>query len=240
MKSEEIKRVIEAILFVSEKPLPLEEIKNVVEEKDSNLVRGIIQELKSEYIQQNRSFDIKEVAGGYQMITKPEFSAWLKKLYKTRFTEKLSGPALETLAIIAYKQPLTRAEMEAIRGVNVDGVLKTLLDRGLIRVAGRKDVIGRPIIYGTTKRFLEYFGLNSLEELPSLREFTEQDLSDEQIQQRISKNLYQRQLVDKEEQNAAVENKVPENTAENKEPENKEVENKGVENEGTQEPAQEG
>lgn len=240
MKSEEIKRVIEAILFVSEKPLPLEEIKNVVEEKDNNLVRGIIQELKNEYIQQNRSFDITEVAGGYQMITKPEFSVWLKKLYKARFTEKLSGPALETLAIIAYKQPLTRAEMEAIRGVNVDGVLKTLLDRGLIRVAGRKDVIGRPIIYGTTKRFLEYFGLNSLEELPSLREFTEQDLSDEQIQQRISKNLYQKHLVDKEEQKAAVENKVPENTVENKEPENKEVENKGVENEGTQEPAQEG
>ena len=192
MKSnEEIKRILEAILFVSEKPLSPLELKNVIEDADIGALREIVETLKNEYSQQGRSFQITEVAGGYQFLTKPEFGVWIKKLYKSRFTEKLSGPALETLAIIAYKQPLTRAEIEVIRGVNVDGVVKTLLERELIRVAGRKEVIGRPILYGTTKKFLEYFGLNSLESLPSLKEFSEQDVSEEQIQQRMSKNLYQ-------------------------------------------------
>lgn len=194
MNNEEIKKVVEAILFVSEKPIPLAEMKTVMEHAQLTEIQQAITELKNEYQGLNRSFEISEVAGGYQLMTRPEYGVWIKKLYKSQFTEKLSGPALETLAIIAYKQPLTRAEMEAIRGVNVDGVIKTLLERDLIRIAGRKDVIGHPILYGTTKRFLEYFGLNSLQALPSLKEFTEQDVSEEQIQQRMAKNLYQKQV----------------------------------------------
>lgn len=170
------KRIIEALLFASEKPISVEQFKEVLDDLDPRDIRALILELKDEYENLGRSFKIYEVAGGFQMATEPAYAEYLKKFYKTKFKDRLTKPALETLAIIAYRQPIARADIEDIRGVNVDGVIKTLMDRTLIRIIGRKDAPGRPIIYGTTKEFLDRFGLNSLAELPKLSEFTEQDL----------------------------------------------------------------
>ena len=173
----EARRIIEALLFASEKPITIEQIKDVLEEIDSRDIRAFLMELKLEYENLGKSFKIYEVAGGFQMATEPAYAEYLKKFYKVKYKDRLSRPALETLAIVAYRQPITRADIEDIRGVNVDGVIKTLLDRSLIRIVGRKDAPGRPIIYGTTKEFLDRFGLNSLSELPRLSEFTESDLN---------------------------------------------------------------
>ncbi len=175
MTNEDAKRIIEAVLFASDKPLTIEALKGVVEELEPHAIEVLVDELNQEYRAANRSFGIKAIAGGYQMLTDPLYREWVAKMYK-RPPDKLSGPALETLSIIAYKQPITRSEIEAIRGVNVDGVIHTLEERGLVRTRGRKDVVGRPILYGTTNEFLQYFGLKSLEELPRLREFQESDL----------------------------------------------------------------
>lgn len=165
------KSVFEALLFASEKPLTIEQIKNAVGNLSPNEVRLILEELQQEYEQANRGMRITEVAGGFQMITAPGFAVFLKKLFKERHVERLSKPALETLAIIAYKQPLTRLEIESLRNVNIDGVMKSLHDKVLIRIVGRKKAPGRPFVYGTTKHFLEYFGLKSLEELPKIQDF---------------------------------------------------------------------
>ncbi|MFA4989205.1 MAG: SMC-Scp complex subunit ScpB [Candidatus Omnitrophota bacterium] len=166
------KSVIEALLLASEKPLPLEQIRVVLDNLDALEARRLIAELKLEYEEANRGIRIAEIAGGFQMITAASFAPFLRKLFKDRNAEKISKPALETLAIIAYKQPLTRVEIELLRNVNVDGVIKSLLDKDLIRIAGRKKAPGRPCVYGTTRRFLEHFGLKSLEELPKIEEFS--------------------------------------------------------------------
>lgn len=166
-----VKAVIEALLFSSERPLTLEQIKNVLDGLDTHQIRGILEGLNSEYEKSNRGIRIVEIAGGFQMIAAPNFSVFLKKLYKARRVERLSRPALETLAIIAYKQPVTRLQIESIRNVNVDGVVKNLLDKNLIRISGRKKAPGRPYVFGTTRQFLEYFGLKSLEELPKMQDF---------------------------------------------------------------------
>lgn len=170
-----IKRIIEALLFVSQKPLKGQEIGQAIDGMEEEKVREAIEELRQEYTKEERSFGIAELAGGYQIVTNPEFAPWIGKLFR-RDEMRLSNPSLETLAIIAYKQPLTRSEIEKIRGVNVDGVLKTLLDKNLIKIRGRKDAPGRPIAYGTTEDFLERFGLKGLEQLPKLRDFSEHDL----------------------------------------------------------------
>lgn len=175
MDREEAKRIVEALLFVSDKPVSIDALKDVLKEVEPTEVRAIIEDLNKEYASSGRSFSIKEIAGGFQMLTDPVFSKWISSLYK-RPPDRLTGPSLETLAIIAYKQPLTRSELEAIRGVNVDGVLRTLEDRGLIRTRGRLETAGRPILYGTTNEFLAHFGLKSLDELPKLKEFQESDL----------------------------------------------------------------
>jgi segregation and condensation protein B len=171
MSEDNVKSVIEALLFASEKPLTIEQARNVLD-LDSSRIRGVLEELKSEYEKSNRGIRIIEVAGGFQMITAAGFAPFLKKLYKERRTERLSKPALETLAIIAYKQPVTKLEIESLRNVNVDGVIKSLLDKYLIRIAGRKKAPGRPHVFATTRQFLEYFGLRSLEELPKMEEFS--------------------------------------------------------------------
>ena len=178
MDRSQAKNIIEAMLFVSDKPLFIHEIKGVLEEFDGRQVKDIVLELTKEYEETQRSFRIKEIAGGFQIVTDPVLAPWLKKLYKTSGSDRLTGPSLETLAIIAYKQPATKPEIETIRGVNVDGVLKTLIEKNLVRIAGRKETVGRPILYGTSQEFLQYFGLNSLEELPKLEEFhiTEKDI----------------------------------------------------------------
>ncbi len=166
------KSVIEALLLASEKPLPLDKIREILDNLAPQETLKLIEELKLEYEQANRGIRIAEIAGGFQMITAPNFAPFLKKLFKSRNTERLSKPALETLAIIAYKQPLTRGEIELLRNVNVDGVMKSLVEKNLIRICGRKKVPGNPYVYGTTRHFLEYFGLKSLKDLPRIEEFS--------------------------------------------------------------------
>ena len=166
-----VKSVIEALLFASEKPLTIEQVKNVLDNLEGQQIRQLIEELRAEYEQSNRGIRITEIAGGFQMVTQPTLAVFLKKLFKGRHVERLSKPALETLAIIAYKQPVTKLEVESLRNVNVNGVVKSLLDKDLIRIAGRRKAPGRPFVFGTTRQFLEYFGLKSLEELPKIEEF---------------------------------------------------------------------
>ncbi len=175
MDSEEAKRVIEALLFVSDKPVSIDTLCDVLKDVEPAQIRDIIMELQGEYRSSGRSFGVKEIAGGFQMLTDPIYSRWISALYK-RGSDRLTGPSLETLAIVAYKQPITRSDIEIIRGVNVDGVLRTLEERSLIKTKGRLDAPGRPILYVTTNEFLQHFGLRSLEELPNLKEFQESDL----------------------------------------------------------------
>jgi len=165
------KSVIEALLLASERPLALEKIREVLDNLPAKDTLELIEEMKKEYQENNRGIRITEIAGGFQMITAPEFAPFLKKLFKGRNTERLSKPALETLAIIAYKQPLTRGEIELLRNVNVDGVMKSLLEKSLIRISGRKKAAGNPYVYGTTRQFLEHFGLKSLQDLPKIEDF---------------------------------------------------------------------
>jgi segregation and condensation protein B len=183
----DLKFVLEAILFSAQKPLSLKELREVfssaVEHGEGNeTVRGLkkikedqllaaLEELAKEHEAANRSYRLVSVAGAWQFVTQPEYGPWLKALvgHKAR-PPRLSQPGLETLAIIAYRQPLTRAEIEQVRGVAVDGVMQTLMERGLIEQQGRAEVVGRPMTYGTTSLFLEYFGLRSLEDLPAADE----------------------------------------------------------------------
>ncbi len=172
---EKVKRIIEALLIVSEGGLSREDLKRAIADVDDGDIEEGVRLLEEEYSGPARSFNIAEIGGKYYIASKPEYMPWISSLYRKEI-ERLTGPSLETLAIIAYQQPVTRAEIESIRGVNAGGVLKALLDKALIQVKGRKDVIGRPLIYGTTEKFLEIFGLNSLEDLPALKDFREEDL----------------------------------------------------------------
>ncbi|MDP2830944.1 MAG: SMC-Scp complex subunit ScpB [Candidatus Omnitrophota bacterium] len=172
MEENNLKSAVEALIFASEKPITAEQIKKVLGDLDSLSVNKIIEELKNEYAAQNRGIRVVEIAGGFQMTTCSNFAPFLKKLFKNRYSDKLSRPALESLAIIAYKQPLTKAEIESLRNVNVDGVMKSLADKNLIRICGRKKIPGRPFVYGTTREFLEHFGLKSLQDLPKMEDFT--------------------------------------------------------------------
>ena len=165
------KGVVEALLFVNEKPVTLDQIEKVLETLTTAEIQQIIQNLSAEYKQRQSGMKIVEIAGGYQMLSNPHYAGCIRDFYKTKHKEKLSKPALETLAIVAYKQPVTRTDVELIRGVNSDGVIAHLLTKELIKPVGRKDVPGRPFLYGTTRQFLEYFGLKSLEDLPTLEEF---------------------------------------------------------------------
>lgn len=179
-KPEDLKCAIEALLFASERPIGVEEIKTAFEERvEDGLVRTSLENLKSEYESQKRGFRLIEIAGGFQLVSDPRFAETLKRFYQSREKKRLSQASLETLSVVAYKQPVTRADIEFIRGVNVDGALKTLLEKSLVRLVGRKEVPGRPMLYGTTKEFLEHFGLVSLEALPPLAPFTEKDIQDQ-------------------------------------------------------------
>ena len=165
------KAALEAILFISEKPLLIEQVKGVFDNLDGAKIRETILSLKADYEKDDRGLRVEEIAGGFRIATSRETAPVLKKFYKQRDAHHLSGPALETLAIIAYKQPVTRLDIESLRGVNVDGMIRSLLEKNLIRITGRRDIIGRPFVYGTTRQFLEYFGLASLEDLPNIEEF---------------------------------------------------------------------
>jgi segregation and condensation protein B len=172
---EKAKRIVEALLVISEAGLTKQQLYGAMEDFSPKDVDDALKSLKDEYDMPERSFGIAEIAGRYRIVTKPQYLPWINNLYR-KDVDRLTGPSLETLAIIAYKQPATRAEIEAIRGVNVGGVIKTLVEKDLIVIKGRKDVVGRPLMYATTQKFLEAFGLNSLEDLPLLRDFTEEDL----------------------------------------------------------------
>ena len=166
-----LKGAIEALLFVSEKPVTLDQLKDAAQVAHVADVREALKSLMMDYANANKGITIVEIANGFQMLSSPVYAAYIREFYKTRHKEKLSRPALETLAIIAYKQPVSRTDVELIRGVNSDGVVMHLLNKGLIKIAGRKEVPGRPYVYGTTIQFLEYFGLKALEDLPKLEEF---------------------------------------------------------------------
>jgi len=176
MTREEVKRIIEALLFANDSPVSINDMAAALEDVDSTLIRDLVFELKNEYGNQKRSFTITEVAGGFQLVADPYYAPWIKKLIGKEKTQRLSMPSLETLAIVAYKQPITRSEIEAIRGVNVDGIIESLLEKNLIKTSGRREAPGRPFVYTTTDEFLVHFGLRSLEDLPKLKEFTEKDI----------------------------------------------------------------
>ena len=169
---EDIKNIIESLLFVAEDPLTIDSIKKVLDSTDSNAIRNVLHELSSEYEARKGGFFLREVAGGYQIRTRPEYSQWIRRLLKPNAL-RLSNAALETLAIVAYKQPVIRSDIEHLRGVDCGGILRMLLERKLIRVVGRKEIPGRPMIYTTTKKFLELFELKDLKDLPSPKEIEE-------------------------------------------------------------------
>lgn len=171
MEDAELKKVLETLLFITDAPLPVSRIAQLCEIKNKERLEGALQELRKSYDDEGRTLQVMQVAGGWQLATRPEYGIWVRKLYNNKMTVRLTQAALETLCIIAYKQPLTRAEIEAIRGVEVIGPLETLSQRKLITVVGRRETIGRPILYGTTSEFLRQFGLNSLDGLPKLETF---------------------------------------------------------------------
>jgi len=190
MKEDEARSIIESVLFISGEPVSLDTLKKILE-LDKQDVERLVNELVSEYALKNSGLVLVEVAGGVQMVTNPDCAPWIKKLLATSMPARLSQPSLETLAIIAYKQPIIKSEIEAIRGVNSDGVVRTLLERRQIKILGRKEVPGRPLLYGTTREFLQTFGLKDLSELPTLKEFQEMEgpersLSEEDVEATVN------------------------------------------------------
>lgn len=173
LSQERAKQILEALLFAADQPVSVSRLAEVLGgEFDSKLIRKLVGEMTEEYQGQGRAFEVVEIAGGLQLLTRPEFKKWVAALHKHRRQEKLSQSAVETLAIVAYKQPILRAEVDDIRGVQTGPLLRSLLERGLIKVVGRKNVPGRPILYGTTRLLLNHFGLKSLKELPGAAELT--------------------------------------------------------------------
>ena len=179
-------RIIEAILFASQKPVSAKELSNFLKgaaeaAKENPAIacfakvkapqlQDAIEQLEKEFAETGRSFEVRESAAGWQLVTKADFAPWLRQLFPENRQARLSAPAMETLAIIAYRQPITRADIEAVRGVAVDGVMQTLLDRNLVRIAGRADIPGRPLLYETSQFFMEHFGLKDLDDLPNASE----------------------------------------------------------------------
>ena len=164
-----VESVTEAVLFASDEPLTAARLANIVEVTTTQ-IREHIESLNNKYQAGNHAFRIEKIAGGYQMLTLSTYNHWLKQLLRVRSETKLSPAALETLAIIAYKQPVIRADIEAIRGVAVGEVIRSLCYKGLVKIVGRAEVLGRPMLYGTSKKFLEVFGLNTLKDLPKIEE----------------------------------------------------------------------
>lgn len=177
-------QVIEALLFAAQKPLTARELAAAIKGAGSDddllpnefaktteaQVAAALEQLKIEYVQQSRAFQLAERAEGWQLVSDPAYASWVRQLFPALKPARLTPPSLETLAIVAYRQPITRADIEAVRGVAVDGVLQNLMERGLVKIAGRAEVPGRPLLYETTQFFLEHFGLRNLDELPNAEE----------------------------------------------------------------------
>jgi segregation and condensation protein B len=177
-------QVIEALIFAAQKPLTARELAAAIKGAGSDddllpnefakateaQVAAALEQLKIEYVQQSRAFQLAERAEGWQLVSDPAYASWVRQLFPAVKPARLTPPSLETLAIVAYRQPITRADIEAVRGVAVDGVLQNLMERGLVKIAGRAEVPGRPLLYETTQFFLEHFGLRNLDELPNAEE----------------------------------------------------------------------
>lgn len=172
MERSEQRRILEALVLSSPEPMPAGRLASVVPDSTPGVVQELVNELNAEYETQERGFEICHVAGGYQLRTRADLAEHVRALHPRRAV-RLSRASLETLAVIAYKQPVTRAEIEHVRGVDAGAVVRTLLERNLVRIAGHREIPGRPMLYATTRRFLEVFGLASLEDLPTLRELEE-------------------------------------------------------------------
>ena len=181
MESSEARRVIEAVLFVIAQPVALKRLSELLPDLETAQIRSLLQTLNADYTSSGRAFHVQEVAGGYQLVTDAALAPWMKRALAGPKPDAVSTAALETLAIVAYRQPITKAEIEAIRGVDVTASLDTLLERRFVRIAGRKESPGRPFLYGTTPEFLRHFGLKSLEALPALRLPTVQEPAAEQV-----------------------------------------------------------
>src|SRR5437016_7656153 len=187
-----LSRVVEALLFSAQKPLSIREMAAAIKgaagedpaaagpnefaRASDSEIAAALEELKIEYVQEQRAFQIIEKAEGWQLATDAAFAKWVRQLFPAPKPARLTAPGLETLAIIAYRQPITRADVEAVRGVNIDGVLQTLMERGLVKIAGRAEIPGRPLLYETTQFFLDHFGLRNLDELPNVEELRKQNL----------------------------------------------------------------
>ena len=185
-----LSQIVEALLFSAQKPLDARELTAAIkgardaDETEPNAfarvsvaeVAAALEQLKIEYIEQKRAFQLAEKAEGWQLVSDPAYGRWVRQLFPAAKPARLTAPSLETLAIIAYRQPITRADVEAVRGVAVDGVLQSLLERGLVRIGGRAEVPGRPLLYETTQFFLEHFGLRNLDELPNVEELRRRHL----------------------------------------------------------------
>ena len=170
--SAELKAIVEALIFASPEPLTLKAIQKLLENEPREDIETAIDDLKRDY-ERPGGLQLVEVAGGYQIVTRPDLHEWVRRLFHERSTQRLSVQALETLAVVAYRQPVTSLEVAEIRGVNTAGVLNTLLERHLIKIVGRKQVVGRPFLYATTKEFLIRFGLNDLSDLPKVEDMAE-------------------------------------------------------------------
>jgi segregation and condensation protein B len=168
--NEQLVVVIEAIVFASPEPITFKSILKLLDAEPKAQVEAAIAELKRRYDDRPGGLQFVEVANGYQIVTRPELHEWVRRMFHERTTQRLSAQALETLAVIAYKQPITAAEITDIRGVNTSGVIGTLLERGLVKISGRKQVVGRPFLYATTRDFLDRFGLRDLNDLPKVED----------------------------------------------------------------------
>lgn len=172
-QDQKLKSAIESLLFIAGNPISLDRLKGIFEDATREQIVAQIDLLQQEYEDRGAGIMLAEVAGGYQLATRPENALWIRKFRSVKISSKLSRPALETLAIVAYKQPITRTEVEAVRGVNIGGIMRNLMERRLVKIVGKKDVPGKPMMYGTTQDFLQYFGLKDLSSLPTLKEFQE-------------------------------------------------------------------
>ncbi len=179
MDDQQLKSAIEALLFIAGNPVTAERLKGVFEDASREQIEAQLDALRQEHDGRTAGIMLAEIAGGWQFVSRPEHAAWIRKFRTVKSSARLSRPALETLAIIAYKQPITRTEIEAVRGVNVDGIVRNLMERRLIKIVGKKDIPGKPMLFGTSTEFLQHFGMKDLSSLPTLKEFQELDASEE-------------------------------------------------------------
>jgi segregation and condensation protein B len=186
LEDQQLKSAIESVLFVAGAPVSADRLGGLFEEATQEQIETQLAAIREECDSRGSGIMLAEVAGGYQLATRPENASWIRKFRSVKVSSKLSRPALETLAIVAYKQPITRTEVEAIRGVNIGGIMRNLMERRLVKIVGKKDIPGKPMMYGTTPEFLQYFGLKDLSALPTLKEFQELEAGEEVMEEVLS------------------------------------------------------